>query len=740
LGVTGTTVLAGLTTVTNTTSATSTTTGALVVTGGLGVGGAAYFGQTSYVSGAVILTTATLGIYGVSSITAGTDTAVNTATGAVTIWNTGTLQTVTNRGAVTTNQVTLNNGLILGSTAQNPILMNGNYSQSTPGFIVANGTLVGNAATTQIYAFNYQHNLAPVTTSTITAYYGQLFLPTLTNTATYTNMYGSFSRIDMTSGATTGSVSAWYGYFSAAPSRNAAADVRFTNHIGFYAQDPGFAVTATNIYGLQTAIGAGTGKYNIYSGGLADSFFNGNVGIGTNAPTTKLDVSGAVKISGITTVTNTTSATSTASGALQVAGGVGIGGTLWVGGTSNLQGVQATNITASGSLGVTGTTVLAGLTTITNATSATSTNTGALQVVGGVGIGGNLVIGSTATIIGSELSLGTFRLSAATSNAFKFTTGVNASSGAILDFAGNNNTIISSVDFQQTGVKISSPTTNSTSTNTGALQVVGGVGIGGDLYLGGDLYGSLGGGAPGSLVYQSATGTTAFLNIGLNGYVLTSNGTSPQWTALSGVSAGLATTATNLAGGGPGQVPYQSSTGTTAFVATGTAGTVLVSNGIGAPSFNNTLTLAGTAAATSTTTGALQVVGGVGIGGTLYATQLNSNRSDGVASSTYNISASNGTQYVNIIAKASDGNYNSATQANDSLIYFSAGTQGSGNLLIAPWSSTASGIRLIGSTGVVTVISTVSSTSTGSGALVIAGGVGIGRDLYVGGTSNLQGV
>jgi hypothetical protein len=109
LGVTGTSVFAGLTTVTNTTSATSTQSGALQVRGGVGIGGALYVQQTSYVAGAQILTTATIGNFGVISITAGTDTQVSTSTGAVLIWNTSTLQSITNRGAVTTNAVSITN-------------------------------------------------------------------------------------------------------------------------------------------------------------------------------------------------------------------------------------------------------------------------------------------------------------------------------------------------------------------------------------------------------------------------------------------------------------------------------------------------------------------------------------------------------------------------------------------------------------------------------------------------------
>jgi hypothetical protein len=50
-------------------------------------------------------------------------------------------------------------------------------------------------------------------------------------------------------------------------------------------------------------------------------------------------------------------------------------------------------------------------------------------------------------------------------------------------------------------------------------------------------------------------------------------------------NANTATTATNLAGGGVGQVPYQTGSGATAMLAAGTAGYVLKSNGSAAPSW-----------------------------------------------------------------------------------------------------------------------------------------------------------
>jgi len=54
-------------------------------------------------------------------------------------------------------------------------------------------------------------------------------------------------------------------------------------------------------------------------------------------------------------------------------------------------------------------------------------------------------------------------------------------------------------------------------------------------------------------------------------------------TSLSGITVGNATTATNLAGGSNGTVPYQSASGTTLFTTVGTSGQYLQSVGAGTP-------------------------------------------------------------------------------------------------------------------------------------------------------------
>lgn len=99
---------------------------------------------------------------------------------------------------------------------------------------------------------------------------------------------------------------------------------------------------------------------------------------------------------------------------------------------------------------------------------------------------------------------------------------------------------------------------------------------------------NLAGGTTGATPYQSAAGTTTFLPLGTTNYVMTAGATGPQYVAQSTLSVGSATTATtatsatsattatNLAGGAANQVPYQTGSGATSFVAApSTAGYVL---------------------------------------------------------------------------------------------------------------------------------------------------------------------
>ena len=255
------------------------------------------------------------------------------------------------------------------------------------------------------------------------------------------------------------------------------------------------------------------------------------------------------------------------------------------------------------------------------------------------------------------------------------------------------------------------------------------------LALSANISTNVAGGSTGSLVYQSSTGTTAMLALGTTGFVLTAGTTAPQWTSINGLSAGFATTATNIAGGTAGQIPFQTATGVTSFFGPGTAGNVLVSNGTNAPTYQNTLTLTGTTAANSTNTGALQVAGGVGVGGNIW-TAGRIVRGSG-------IEPSGQLHIMDLIGASGEptviANFQSLSVFNESFIAFRNGLN-TGDTILVGSEGTSLVLRTgnltrisINSTGVVSIPTTTNSTGTNTGALQVAGGVGIGGDLYVGG-------
>lgn len=521
--------------ITNSTASVSTNSGALVVNGGVGIGGALYVNTTSYINSSQILTAENVNQFAVKTITAGTDTQVNVTFGDVVVWNTSTLQSVTDRGSETTNSITITNATASADSSTGALIVTGGVgigenlnvagNITAWGNITANGNIVlGNstASDTITIAGEIQSDLIPKIAATY-------------NLGSQTNYWntiwansGTFYSTVNSSSTTTGALKVFGG-------------------VGI----------AGNVYA--------NGK--LYLGDGITSYSNlttATSGLYAARAINLIDTSAVVKVSRI----SDTNAPAVELQAVNTSGSVrsywDVSVSTGVGGIDDNMGFRwrTTNLSSAGGadrllLYGTGTVmVLIPVTTATN-----STASGALVVKGGVGIGGGLFIG---------------------------------------------------------GVVTSTNTTSAVSTTTGALQLSGGAGIGGDLYVGGTINGNLGGGSAGAMFYQINTGTTTTLPLGTNGYILSAGGSAPQWVPTSGLSAGSSTTATNLAQGGPGQVPYQSTPGTTLFIATGTAGTVLVSNGTSAPTFNSTLTLSSTIASISTATGALQVRGGLGVADSVY--------------------------------------------------------------------------------------------------------------------------
>ena len=151
-----------------------------------------------------------------------------------------------------------------------------------------------------------------------------------------------------------------------------------------------------------------------------------------------------------------------------------------------------------------------------------------------------------------------------------------------------------------------------------------------------------------------------------------------------------------------------------------------------------TATIQSNTNATSTTTGALIVTGGTGIGGKLYVGGLANNTSSYIVY--YNTST--GELGYGINYSSSSGSAGTATTATN----IAAGTAGQLVYQTGPGATgfvgpgTAGQVLVSGGTGspvfqnTLTLAGTTASTSTTTGALVVVGGVGIGGNLYVGGT------
>ena len=323
---------------------------------------------------------------------------------------------------------------------------------------------------------------------------------------------------------------------------------------------------------------------------------------------------GAPAFQNTLTLAGTTLSSSSQTGALVVAGGVGIGGKLYAAGNIDTQQLA-----------------------VNSNVSSTSTNTAnALYVAGGAWIGGSTVIrgsaifdgivvfnSSTFSTISQEVTTSSNFLQLHTPTTATWTFNDGKDIGIIFSYysAGDNNAFLGRsattgyLEWFETGtdgtsvftgtygtfktgnIQLASGTSNLGNTNTGALVVTGGVGISGDLFVGGGITGTaskatnLSAGAVGSVPYQSSAGTTAYLSLGTGGFVLTAGATAPQWTALSSITANSSTTAVNIAGGAAGQIPYQLSTGSTAFFGPGTAGQLLVSAGANTPVYTNTASI-----------------------------------------------------------------------------------------------------------------------------------------------------
>jgi hypothetical protein len=342
-------------------------------------------------------------------------------------------------------------------------------------------------------------------------------------------------------------------------------------------------------------------------------------------------------------------------------------------------------------------------------TEAVSSTTGALVVAGGVAVGGNLYVGKKLYVNGFNLNTATLSLSN-TSISTSTTTGAFTVAGGV-GIGGRLNVGSTATIYS---------TATSVSTVTGAVTVIGGVGIGGNLNVGGII-------GLDSSFYLAKIASNPILAFNPNSYIAFNRSTNQY---------------------------YFYNTATTSLVID-----------------KNYVLLPNTATSISTTTGALQVAGGVGIGGNLNVGSTSSvfaNSYIGENTSTTYIGgytkwlvldgipketpvgiagielrggsySGNGTQsQINFVARATNG-----TDANSGRIELtnSANKTNTGIMKIytAGFSSGLVEALRIDDSQIVSVRSNEISNSTNTGALLVAGGVGIGGAVNIGKTSTISG-
>jgi hypothetical protein len=269
---------------------------------------------------------------------------------------------------------------------------------------------------------------------------------------------------------------------------------------------------------------------------------------------------------------------------------------------------------------------------ITHSTASTNFGNGALTVSGGVGIGGSLYVGGTGSSI-SGLRIANGTINAGTWNGSVIGvqyggTGQNLTglTGILTISSGTVSASTTPNIGSATGTSLYlSATSPSNSTTTGALLVPGGVGIGLSISVGGRL--QMFNGANYSAFVSAATANTVYIlpetSPATGSSVLSSTSAGVMsWVPLGGSSTGLATTATNVyvnTLGNPNSfhpvlmTPAQASAGS-AVSANGTVVYNPFTDILYTPGFAVTSGVD----STNTTSGALQVRGGIGVTGTGY--------------------------------------------------------------------------------------------------------------------------
>jgi len=539
-------------------ASTSTGTGALVVGGGLGVNGDIH-AKNMYSNGAQVITTASLDIFDgiVQSITPGTDISVNTSTGAVTVNNTSTLQTVTGRGASTDVALSFTNATAATDTTSGALK-------------VAGGVGVVGA----VYAGSLHDNGSRVITSVdATPGTGISITAETTSGPSAGFTINNIGVISVTSGTET-TVSA---------STGSNVSVNVTSTLQNVTDRGASSTNAISITNATAATSTATGALTV-AGGVG---IGGNLYVAGEIVADKLTIqyttvtTTLIQTDDIIQTLNTTAATNTASGALRVAGGAGIGGAVYAGSVYDNGSRVITSVDATPGTGIS----ITAETTSGPSAGFTINNTGVVSLEGSTFLGVNTSTGNVTLT-----NLGVQSLSSGTETTVSASTGSNVAVNVTSTLQNVTDRGASSTN----AISISN-TSSSTSTIAGnALQVTGGAGFG-SVFV------------EGSLVVNGAQVVTT-ANAGVTRI--------EQGTGIAVSASTGSVTITNI-----GVTSINSGTDITVTASTGSvtvnnASTLQTVTGRGASS-TNAIDITNSTASTGTTSGALKVAGGVGIGGAI---------------------------------------------------------------------------------------------------------------------------
>jgi len=268
---------------------------------------------------------------------------------------------------------------------------------------------------------------------------------------------------------------------------------------------------------------------------------------------------------------------------------------------------------------------------LTGSRSNTSTGSTAVYVLSGVSALGNTITATTFTgsLSGTASSAALVNVAASTGTRFLAGFSLNTATGSTQIFTGSGITI--GDNRLTTGGLAVTAGAASTNTLTGALTVAGGVGITGQLSVNTIALGSTGVSITPSMTYVGTAGTVISMSV-LSDTTIAWEGTSGQLFSIdNNLSSGEIFSVSDISGlpvitASAGQTITLNEFGGFTQVGNGLAstststGALRVVGGVGitgAVNIGGNTSISSSTASTSTTTGALVVTGGAGIGGTL---------------------------------------------------------------------------------------------------------------------------